>query len=249
MCFPGEGLFMSKLKAAGWITPIQVTVQICSDIPQTHQLRFGRLSHYWQGFSTSQGGCLGFLNHQQYHCTWLVAVGPFSVFSLAKIISWPSVDDTFLHVELNATDSVSLSVPLYIFLCAYIYMYIYICDTFTQSTYDIYIYIQHSFLLPGIIKWKVEHWTNLMSKSGNALLSNFQRIIQLFGQKTWTAVHDVFVLISGIIQLGMTTETSNALFSNQYCMCLFPRMYVPQTPKHSMSTSFCEQSGVHSHQK
>ena len=26
----------------------------------------GRLSHYFQGFSTIPGGCLGFLNHQQY---------------------------------------------------------------------------------------------------------------------------------------------------------------------------------------
>ena len=27
----------------------------------------GSLSHYLQGFSTIPGGCLGFLNHQQYH--------------------------------------------------------------------------------------------------------------------------------------------------------------------------------------
>ena len=26
----------------------------------------GSLSHYLQGFSTIPGGCLGFLNHQQY---------------------------------------------------------------------------------------------------------------------------------------------------------------------------------------
>ena len=26
--------------------------------------------HYLQGFSTIHGGCLGFLNHQQYHGFW-----------------------------------------------------------------------------------------------------------------------------------------------------------------------------------
>ena len=35
--------------------------------PVNSPVEVGSLPHYLQGFSTIPGGCLGFLNHQQYH--------------------------------------------------------------------------------------------------------------------------------------------------------------------------------------
>ena len=35
--------------------------------PARKPVDVGSLSHYLQGFSTIPGGCLGLLNHQQYH--------------------------------------------------------------------------------------------------------------------------------------------------------------------------------------
>ena len=68
----------------------------------THQVEVGSfysLSHYLRGFSTISGGCLGILNHQQYHfCFWTdVWISWFFVGAVAKLKDsfWQKGDGQF----------------------------------------------------------------------------------------------------------------------------------------------------------
>jgi len=51
----------------GWSQRFALDTVDASRNPAITPVEVGSLSHYLQGFSTISGGCLGFLNHQQYH--------------------------------------------------------------------------------------------------------------------------------------------------------------------------------------